>query len=410
MRSLLIVSLVFALAYLLARPMFSSRTPFLGFRVLFLSGTELLLVGFLLGPRGSALLPENTLRLLQPLLEVALGWAGLLVGLQFSVRMVKVYASLRYLLAFLQCVVTGVVVGVGVWFLSPLFWPLASAADRLRVAAIVAAASGVTSPSSIYYFARLLGLRGRVQRLLKFIAAVDAIPSILFLGALTALVHASTARAAHPFPAAWPWLLIAVSLGLVLGVVLSALVTLDHNRDELLLFVLGLVVFASGAAHFLHLSGVFVCFVAGVTTANLTHRRDEIHKVTSYGEQPIYLTFLILAGAWLVVWSRGALLLGMAVVVLRLVGKVLGNLPWRATRIEPEAQSPWLGLGLLSQGGISVVLALDFLMVYKTAMIPVEAAEVFSAIIFAVLVDEVLSPLFLRWVVPSARLAGASEA
>lgn len=408
MRSLLIVSLVFALAYLLARPMFSSRIPFLGFRVLFLSGTELLLVGFLLGPRGSALLPESTLRLLQPLLEVAVGWAGLLIGLQFSWRMLKVYAPLRYLLAFLQCVVTGAVVGVGCWFLSPLLWPLASELDRVRIAALVGAASGVTSPSSIYYFARLLGLRGRVQRLFKFIAGVDAIPSILFLGVLSGFVHPSIGQVPGLVSAAWLWLAIALGLGILLGVVLSALVTLDHNRDELLLFILGLVVFASGAAHLLHLSSVFVCFVAGVTTANLTHQRDEIHKVTSYAEQPIYLTFLILAGAWLVVWSRGAVLFGMAVVGLRLIGKVTGNLPWRATRLEPEARSPWLGLGLLSQGGIAVVLVVDFLMVYRTTMTPI-AADIFSAIVLAVLVDEVLSPLFLRWIVPPPRAAREVE-
>ena len=405
MRSLLIVSLVFAVAYLLARPMFSARTAFLGFRVLFLSGTELLLVGYLIGPRGMSLLPEATLRFLQPLLEVAIGWAGLLIGLQFNRRMIKVYPLPRYALAFLQCLVTAMLVGAGCWLLFPLLWPLASELDRLRVAALVGAVSGVTSPSSIYYFARLLGLRGRLQRLLKFIAGVDAIPSILFIGVVSGFAHVSLSKSAVLSGAAWMWLLVAGGLGVVLGVVLSALVTLKHNRDELLLFIVGMVVFASGAAHFLHLSGVFVCFVAGVTTANLTHQRDEIHKVTSYGEQPIYLTFLILAGAWLVIWSRAALILGAALIVLRLGGKVLGNLPWRWFRLEPDVESPWLGLGLLSQGGIVVVLALDFLMVYKSSVLPLEAAEIFSAVVFSVLIDEVLSPLFLRWVVPTEREA-----
>lgn len=404
MRSLLIVSLVFVLSYLLARPLFSTRAPFLGFRVLFLSGTELLLVGFLLGPQGSALLPETTLRLLQPLLEVAIGWAGLLIGLQFSWRMVKVYAPLRYLLAFLQCALTALLVGAGCWLLFPYLWPQANGLDRVRIAVVVGAASGVTSPSSIYYFARLLGLRGRVQRLLKFVAGVDSIPSILVLGVLGGLAHLSLAEGAT-VSAAWIWLLVEVALGIVLGVILSALMTLDQSRDELLLFILGVVILASGAAHFLHLSGVFVCFVVGVTAANLTQHRDEIHKVTSYAEHPIYLTFLILAGAWLVVWSRAALILGVTVVGLRFFGKAIGNLPWWRSSLEPEVRSPWLGLGLLSQGGISVVLALDLLMVYRTAMVPVEVADVFSALVLAVLVDEVLSPILLRWVVPSTRLA-----
>lgn len=50
MQSLLLVSFIFAVGYLLSRPVFSTRWSLFGFRHLVLSGLEFLLVGFLLGP------------------------------------------------------------------------------------------------------------------------------------------------------------------------------------------------------------------------------------------------------------------------------------------------------------------------------------------------------------------------
>ncbi len=399
MRSLVIVSLIFAAAYLLTLPVFSTRWSFLGLRHLFLSGTEFLLVGVLLGARGLDLLPEPVLRALDPVTHLALGWAGLIFGLQFEHKMLRVYRLRRYLRSFGQALVTSVVTSLGILWLLPRFLPGLEGRALVEAAVILGICAGPTSPSSIHYFSRIFSIRGRVNRLLKFIAAVDGIPSVLLLGLFAGLSHRFVDPAADF--SGWVWFAAATVLGVVLGLILVSLVALDFRRDELLLFVLGMVVLAAGLARYLHLSALYVSFVMGVTVANSAWNRVEVHKIATYAEKPIYLTFLVLAGTRLVIDDPRVVALAAVVVALRLAGKLLGNVGWRWETDEPLARSPFLGLALLSQGPLAIVLALEF--DYHLSAEPAWAGVgslVVSTALVAVMMSEVLSPLCLRWLYP----------
>ena len=397
MRTLLIVSLIFAACYLLSRPVFSSRIPFLGFRYLFLSGTEFLLVGFLAGSRGFNLLPASALDALDPVIHLGLGWAGFIFGLQFDRRMVRLYPPIRYGLAFFQSAVVVIIAAAGGWAAFGLLFPEADPVARLRAAALIGIATGPTSPSSIYYFSEVMGFRGRVNRLVKFIAGVDAIPPVLLLGVFAGLFHLFTSRF-ETLLEGWQWLVIGTALGALLGFLLTALIGLRFSRDELLLFVIGMVVLSAGIARYLHLPAVYVSFVTGLTVANTAWHKEEVHKVVAYPEKPLYLTLLVLAGTSLSLRDPRIVVLALLVVGLRLAGKTLGNLPWHAARFEPEVRTPWLGLALLSQGAMAIVLTLDFEFLYRADLARAPMNQmVASAVIVAVMINEVLSPLFLRF-------------
>ena len=170
----------------------------------------------------------------------------------------------------------------------------------------------------------------------------------------------------------------------------------------MLLFVLGAVGLASGLAQALNLSAVYLTFFMGVTTANTAWHSEEVHKVAAYGEKPLYLTFLVLTGTLLVFDDLRVLALALTLVVLRAAGKLLGNGLWPAVSPEPEIQSPFLGLTLLSQGAFAIVLAVDFFFLLEPD--PVHggwAGMITSAVLVAVLVNEVLSPLFIRRLIPA---------
>ncbi len=409
MQALLLVTLILAAAYLFTRPVFSTHWPWFGFRYLFLSGTEFLLVGYLLGTDGLNLIPGAVLEALDPLIHLALGWAGLIFGLQFNRKVLRVYPARRYLLSFVQALAAGGVAALGGWLIVRALFPGADPEAALRAAAIMGIAAAPTAPSSIYYFHRVFRIKGRVNRLLKFVAGVDMIPPVLALGLFACLSHVSIAGFAGVLPG-WQWLVVATSVGVLLGLLLFAMVELEFSRDELLLFVLGMVILAAGVARYLHLPAVYISFVMGVTVANTAWNREEVHKVAAYAEKPLYLTFLVLAGTLMVLDDRRVLLLAGALVVLRLAGKVLGNLPWRWAWFEPRATSPLLGLALLSQGAAAIVLALDFQYVYRGDLARAETLQLaVSAVLAAVLVNEVLSPVFIRAVVPSEDPGGEGE-
>ena len=401
MKALIVVGLVFAVSYLSTRLVFSTRLSLLGFRYLFFSGTEFVLLGYVFGPNGLGLIPTPIADALEPLLHLALGWAGLMFGLQFNRRTALLYRRRRWFLAFLQAAVTSLVVAVGVWFLVPLIFPAIDEELRRRAAAIFGICAGPTAPSSIHYFSRIFDIRGRVDRLLKFIAGVDGIPPILFLGLAAGLLHVSNLGLGEGL-GGWKWLLVAVFIGVGLGLLLAVFVGLEFNQEELLLFVLGTVALASGLAQYLHLPAVLLSFFAGVTAANTAWHREEIHKLAAHAEKPLYLTFLFLTGTLIVLDDIRVPVLAGLLVLLRLSGKVFGNVIWRWIPFEPLARSPWLGLALVSQGGLTLVLAIDFYFLYSADLERAGATLLLvSAVVVAVLANEIFSPLFIRGLFPT---------
>jgi Kef-type K+ transport system membrane component KefB len=402
MQTLIVVGLVFAVSYLFTRPVFSTRLSLLGFRFLFFSGAEFLLIGYLIGPRGLELIPEPIVASLDPIIHLALGWAGLMFGLQFKWKTIRLYPVERYTFSFVEAVITTTLVGLGVWFLFPLLFPGSSAAAALRAAAVAGICAGPTSPSSIHYFSRIFDLKGRVIRLLKFVVGVDGIPAVLLLGLFSVFLRAPGLGPGEGLPG-WTWLVVATGLGVLLGALLTALIELEFSRAELLLFVMGAVALASGLAQALNLSAIYLTFCMGVTTANTAWHREEVHKVAAYGEKPLYLTFLVLTGTLLVLDDVRVLSLAAALVALRVAGKLMGNGLWPRLESEPAVTNPFLGLALLSQGAFAIVLAVDFLFLLEPDTVHgVWAGMVVSAVLVAVLVNEVLSPLLIRRLIPTA--------
>lgn len=400
MKTLIVVGLVFVVSYLSTRVVFSTRLSLLGFRYLFFSGTEFLLLGYMIGPRGLGLIPSSIVESLDPLIHLGLGWAGLMFGLQFNRRAALLYRRRRWILAFVQALVTTLVVAAGAWLVLP--WVLTGIDEemRMRAAVILGVCAAPTAPSSIHYFSRIFLIRGRVNRLLKFIVGVDGIPPILLLGLAAGLLHVSNLGLGEGLPG-WKWLLVGILIGILLGLLLTALVGLDFKREELLLFVLGIVALASGLAQYLHLPAVFLSFFAGITTANTAWHREEIHKMAAHAEKPLYLTFLFMTGTLIVLDNPRVIALASILVLLRLGGKLLGNLVWRWIPFEPKARSPWLGLALLSQGGLTLVLAVDFYFLYSPDLDRAPTTLlVVSAVVVAVLANELLSPLFIRRLFP----------
>ena len=400
MKTLIVVGLIFAVSYLFTRPVFSTRISLLGFRFLFFSGTEFLLVGYLIGPRGFGLVPASMVASLDPLVHLCLGWAGLMFGLQFRYRTVRLYRRRRWGLGFLQALVTSLVVGLAVWVAAPFILSGLDAEMRLRAAAILGVCAGPTAPSSIHYFSRIFKIRGRVDRLLKFIVGVDGIPSVLLLGLAAGLLHVSNLGLGEGLPG-WKWVLVGIFIGVLVGLLLSALVGLQYRPEELLLFVLGVVAMASGLAQFLHLPAVFISFFAGLTAANTAWHSEEIHKLAAHAEKPLYLTFLVLTGMLIVLDDLRVVALAASLVNLRLLGKVLANVVWRWIPFEPNARNPLLGLALVSQGGLTLVLAMDFYFLYSPDILRADPTLlVVSAVVVAVGTNELLSPLFLRLLLP----------
>ena len=367
-----------------------ARTP-LGPRLLLATGTHFLLVGFLLGPILD-LLTLDVIAQLEPFLALGLGWIGLLFGLQLDRRQLAQFPGSFFLFAVVQAVITFVLfAGIAVLLID------GSGVPGAEVAVLAAAATAaVSTPAGVALISRTFQVQGQLSRLLFYIASIDALVGIIALQLIYALYHPTTA-AVEGFP--WGvWLGVATAAGIIFGVFFLWLTRPKPERDELTLFLLGLVVFEAGTALYLGVSPLYVSMITGVVVGNLSPSRRRVYSILQTWEKPVYVILLILAGAlitfqtwWLIPLALGYLVLrGGAKYAAGAATRKLVRLPFRPPRDT--------GGGLVAQGGISLAMGLSATLTYG-AISGADGAAVrfaFATIVVAVAASELVGPFLTR--------------
>ena len=369
-----------------------ARTP-LGPRLLLATGSHFLLLGFLLGPL-LGLLTLDVIEQLQPFMALGLGWIGLMFGLQLDRRQLKQFPASYLLFAILQALLTFLIF----WGIGYLTFRLTDRLDPGIAVAILAAAAtaAVSTPAGVALISRTFRVQGKLVQLLFYVASLDAIVGICALQLTYALYHPSTAGVAG---FGWGvWLGIAVAAGVIFGVFFLWLTRPKPARDELTLFLLGLVVFEAGTALYLGVSPLFLAAITGVVVGNLSPSRRRVFSILQAWEKPIYVILLILAGAMISVATWLVLPLALGYLALRAVAKVAaGAVTARAVPLAfPVPRGA--GIGLIAQGGISLAMALSATLTYgAVAGFGADAVRVtFTTIVIAVAASELIGPFLTR--------------
>jgi hypothetical protein len=363
-----------------------TRLP-IGARLIYLTGTEYVFVGFALGDRMIGLLDEATIRSLTPLFSLGLGLIGLLLGLQLEVPMLRRFPGSWFRITVTQAAVTMVVTFVPSWFLLQAVLDM-QGSSLLLASLVLASTAACTAQSALAILARELGVGGtRTMGLLRYVSSLDAAVGILVFGAAFCLLK-TTSLAGSIVPASLQWFVLTVAIGIATGYLLHHLTRIRCSEEELLLFVLGMVLFGSGVALYLRLSPLFVNLVMGIVATNQPGPKSRILNLLFRLEKPFYVVFLVLAGAIWQIGSPWALALAALYVLLRLAGKVSGGaLAARTTRDRPRPPA-LLGLGLVSQGGVVIAMVMSY---YQASPDPM-AGIVVTAVLIGVIVSELFGP------------------
>lgn len=377
-----------------ARFSFSTLQVPPGPRLVFRTGTHFLLLGLLLGPHVLGLLTQDSLRQLFPLLGIGLGWIGFLFGLQLDRRNLRQFPTAFHLLAIGQAVLVFVVfVGVG----GLALWG-AGLTDRTPLLLLLGAGATacISTPAGIALISTNYRVRGKVRDLLFFVASLDAVVGIAALQTVYALFPPGDLGAGLPLLPRVTWVVAAVGLGVICGILFLWLTRPRPGSEEMVLFLLGVAAFASGAALQLQLSPLFVSVVMGSVVANFSPDPQRVFRVLHDWEKPIYVVFLMLAGALLDFSTPWIPVLALGYAVLRGGGKVLGNMAM--VRILPLEITPprRFGLGLIPQGGISLAMAISVVLTYGGLVLNGQDAAklLFAVVVLGVLLSELSGPFF----------------
>ncbi len=396
MNSLVGVLILIVLGLLGARLSFNTDRAPTGSRVIIATGAHLLLFGFLLGSNVLGVLTRELITGLYPFLALGLGWIGLLFGLQLDYRQLRQFPGSYIFLALGQAVIAFAVFWAVGRYLLGLRAVMTPEADAALITA--AATACISTPVGIALLSDTFQLRGRLTQLVFFVASIDALVGIAALQINYAVYHPAGFFASGATLAAWEWFALAVAVGVGFGVLFLWLTRPEPERDELMVLLLGLVIFTSGAALYLGLLPLFVSAVAGAVVANLSPIRENVYHYLREWEQPIYAILLILAGALLRFPTLIVLPLGIGYVLVRALAKLTGGFAISSVTPLPFATGPWIGLTLLTQGGITLAMAISVTLSYPTldyAGLPL-GDLVFSVVILGVVASDLIGPFLSR--------------
>jgi hypothetical protein len=384
---LIIIFLVFSGYHLTFRHF---RLPLFA-RIFYLTGTEFLVLGLLLGPQFLNLVDAETQKGLAPLTALLLGWIGLLFGFQFEIKKLRRFPLEFFFGAVFEGVMTLALVFAGVYLTLAICVDIPDS-FMMVVAVVLAAAGGCTAQSGLAFLSPdRIATRQNTVTLLRLISSIDGLIPLFIFG-LCFFYNPSTGADESWLGGLWPGIL--TSLGASFGLLLLFTLFISHRRfqRELILVVIGMTMLTSGLASTLKFSPLLMNFFVGFWLVNLSRDKERIYQILVTVEKPTYLLLLVFLGVCVRFDSIGLVLLALVYCLYRVLGKFLAG--FLVTRLNPELQQypGQLGFGLLAQGGLSLAILLDFQQAFPS---PVSTVVISSAIL-AVIYNEFLSYYFLE--------------
>ena len=385
--------ILISLALVGARISFSPANIAAGPRLLFRTGIHFIVIGFVLGPSVLDLVTREALEDLFPFFALGFGWVGFLFGMQLKRETVRAFAAHMHRFSGGQALIAFVLM-TAVGLVGLLAFGHLGRVEALLV--LLASATACTSaPAGVAMVSSNFLVRGPVRDVLFFAASVDGIVGIILLQLIYAGFHPPDALGPLGDLPAFAWTVLALCVGLLCGIVFVWLSRGHTAKEELVLFLMGITAFAAGAALQLQLSALFVCVVMGSVVANLVPDSGRVFRVMARWEKPAYVILLILTGALVQFSTPWIIPLAFAYGILRGSAKVVGASAMIRFGTLPFPTPRFLGLGLIPQGGISLVMALSALLTfYGLELGGVDVSQgLFSVVVLGVVLSELVGPM-----------------
>jgi hypothetical protein len=361
MQTTLAALAVITVGYILAYLVFDRLRDRFGY----VGGAEYVVIGFLLGPRMTGLLGAEEVQDLTPLVSLALGWLGMLLGTYFRLPILARIDSSHLRIAFTEALAT---FGCALAALLGLFHYVAEYAwpEAIIQAVTLAAVATLSSVAAVDALSQRHRTSSPLVPILQLTARIDALIAVTAFGLLLAIFHQGQVSLTVRPPTATEWAVINLAVGVSSGVLFhlflgpSGAAQDAHGASRLFVALAGAIVVASGASYYLNLSPIYTNLVLGFILANSGSAHRDVTRLLLNTERPVYLALLIFAGA---AWSPSSpelLFVAPLFVIIRLGARFFGGWVGGGLSAPPALRAPWLGRALLAQGGIAVALAVNY--------------------------------------------------
>ncbi len=318
-----------------------------------------MIIGLVFGASFLGLFHEEILGELSFITEISLGLIAFTIGSELKLP------SLRRLGRGIVFVILAE--SLGAFFV--VFLSVWAFTGNLPMALIFAAMAPASAPAGTVAVIQEYKAQGNLTKALYAVVGFDDGLAILIFGfaaslAKLILVAAATGKnesilLAMKAPALE--IIISILVGLVIGYIFSLLIVSLKHRSDYFIIVMGCIFLATGISIKFHLSLILTNMVMGIIFTN-TRREALVTQVTE-SLAPVmpfvFLLFFALAGAHLNIAELPNLgVLGVIYILARSAGLIGGAWLGCVLGNMEEKIKKYIGLGILSQAGVAIGLAL----------------------------------------------------
>ncbi len=358
----------------------------------YLTGTEFLFFGLLLGPQFLNVVdPETATHAIEPMGTILLSAVGLIFGLQFEIRALRRF-PVEYLTGtIVESLVTFILVFTGSLLVFSRFPDIAGLIP-LPASLVLAATAACTAPTGLALMTQNIATRNReTMRLLQYISGMDGVIALIFFGTAF-LVRPTFMNELSPVQGFFGGIATSLGTAVTLSLLFTLYFSMYQDESEIILVVLGMVIFTGGIAAMTSFSPLVFGFFTGICLINFSREKTRLSNLLGRVEKPAYLLILIFLGLNWHLDIPDLFLWGAVFCLMRAAGKLAGG--YIITRTSPVLRRypPELGLGLLGTGGLPLAILLDFQKAFPYETTP----RIISLILIAVIYNEMASPPLLN--------------
>lgn len=317
--------------------------------------TGYLLAGIIIGPSVLKLIPADMVSNLNIVTEVALGFIAYGIGSEFNYKQLKKVGKGVILITVFEASFAVLAVDLIMVFVfkKPVYYSI-----------VLGAIAAATAPAATLMVIRQYKAKGPVVNTLLPIVAMDDAVGIIIFGISMSISRSLMNPDKHIYLAKslimpiWE-IILALLIGLAIGILLSFISKKAKGRDELLCITLATILVAVGLAKYFNVSSLLVCMMIGAVVANLIRGTQGVLSVLDRFSPPIFIAFFTIAGAGLELGVLGSIgLMGLGYVLIRVAGKFAGSYVGSSLAHMPSTVKKYLGFTLIPQAGVAIGLAL----------------------------------------------------
>ncbi|NLC04274.1 MAG: cation:proton antiporter [Tissierellia bacterium] len=346
-----------------------------------------IIAGLLIGPSFINLIKSGEAAQFDIINELALAAIAFSIGSEFLLKDLKRTGADVLLIAVAEVVGAYVVVFGTMYFVFK---------QPFEFSLVIASMSAATAPAGILMVIRQLKANGPLVKTILPVVAIDDALGIMVFGISLPIAKLTSGSGTYSILkiVGTPIMEIvgSILLGAILGFILSYIAPKSKNREEQLSITVGFIILGSGMSNYFNLSPLLTCMMMGAMLINLMHNSHRVFNLVNDFAPPIYLLFFTIAGASLdlsILATVGAI--GVGYIFARAGGKILGASIGAKAVKAPDKVVKYLGMSLLTQGGISIGLS-----IIVAKQLPQFSDSIIAVILFSVLVFEIMGPILAK--------------